>query len=220
MENSRDDETHKFWRCSQLGWGQLAIVLVVAVITAVVGIGEYLMLAKHKITSMPIVPTRHPTVSTTARKDFEPTSSSVTSPNLLPSPTPTASIPIDKRGNLPELNGFPIYPSSIFIRSELGQECDQEQQLKGQEVCHSVIYHWLTTDDFDQVRSWYTKATDASGWHCNGGAGQYTSPRDASVFGNVCNKGNALGSYELAYNAYSMSTEIILAIPVPTGAPK
>lgn len=123
-----------------------------------------------------------------------------------------AVIPVSQSGNFPELKGFPIYPGAIFIESGLDQTCSQKQQLAGLEVCNNTYYQWVTTDDFDQVTSWYAEATKKAGWNCNVGAGQYTSPRDASAFGNRCTKDGNSKSYELSYSANSKNTEISLEV--------
>lgn len=117
----------------------------------------------------------------------------------------------DKKTELSELNGFPVYPTTIFVESGINQTCNQEQQIKGLEVCNNKYYQWVTTDNFDQVRDWYAEATQKSGWICSGGAGQYTSPRDASGFGTNCIK-DGLDPYELSYDASSESTKITLDI--------
>lgn len=110
-----------------------------------------------------------------------------------------------------ELNDFPVYPRAIFVESGTDQTCNQEQQIKGLAVCNNKYYRWVTTDNFDQVRDWYAEATQKSGWKCNGGAGQYTSARDASGFGNKCLK-DGTDPYELSYDANSQSTRITLEI--------
>ncbi|MCR4306053.1 MAG: hypothetical protein NUV73_03140, partial [Candidatus Daviesbacteria bacterium] len=117
----------------------------------------------------------------------------------------------DKGAKFPELNGFPIYPGAIFIQSGMSQICNQGQQIEGLKVCNNTIYQWVTTDDFDRVSSWYAEATKKAGWECNGGAGQYTSPRDASGFGNKCIKVD-VDPYELSYDANSDSTKIALEV--------
>lgn len=124
-------------------------------------------------------------------------------------PVSTTAMPIDRRGLFPELNGFPIYPGSILIRTEFAPGCGEGAYA----ICNSSVYRWLTTDNFDQVRQWYVKATAQTGWHCYGGAGQYTSPREASGV-KMCTKGDMLAPNKLFYEASSQSTEITLAVPV------
>lgn len=112
--------------------------------------------------------------------------------------------------NSSETNGFPAYPGSVFIKKETHEPCPPGG-AGGFAICDTVTYTWETNDDYDQVSSWYKEDKSNSGWKCSGGAGSYTSPRDASGR-TTCKKGDI--SYSLDLSSTADKTQVSLITPI------
>ena len=139
-----------------------------------------------------------------------------------PSPTPTvvsqtpqptssnAQIDSSMYDQTSELNGFPVYPESVFTDKKYYPKCE-EGKYSGFSNCDVVTYIFESKDDFDQVDLFYKKDPDNSGWTCSGGAGSYARPRDASGR-TSCKKGNK--NYNLDLHTNSVKTSISINIPL------
>lgn len=106
-----------------------------------------------------------------------------------------------------ELNGFPVYPNTIFVNKEKQPSCGKE--VSGFSTCGTTLYSWTTTNDYDTVNTWYTNNAPKSGWNKGGSAGSYVGPRDASGQDSY-KKGGLI--YKLLINANSKETQIQLGI--------
>ena len=181
---------------NQKGLAPLLIVLLIAA-----AIGGYLIYTNYsqyrtKVTSSPIL-------------------------QLITQQTPqSSSAPADQNqtsDTLSEINGFPVYPNSVFIKKDNYPPC-KDGQYSGYSLCNENTYTWQTKDNFDIVNAYYEQDKANSGWKCSGGAGSYGGSRDATST-TTCNKDSF--HYGLDLRSNSQKTEIILGIPLggPTGVP-
>jgi hypothetical protein len=120
---------------------------------------------------------------------------------------PTASSSASVR-DFSEINGFPIYPQAKFIKKQKQPLCSGLES--GFSTCGTTTYTWETSDNFDQVSSWYREDKANSGWKCSGGAGAYGGPSDA--FGETSCQRSSL-TYDLLISTDSNKSEIVLQIP-------
>ena len=137
---------------------------------------------------------------------------------LSPTPSPTP-IFINIYSGPQEIDNFPEYPGSLFISKEQAGSCEKGK-VSGFTICSAIVYTWQTRDNFDQVRNWYLSPENnfaKAGFQCMGGAGMYSSPRQAYQGGGKCTKNGK--NYGFAISADSVKTEITFFVqtsPVPS----
>lgn len=174
--------------------GQILIWIIVGSLIAVVAGGVYLIRQNNK-----------------SRLGDITFNTSLIPPSQTPQPT-SSNVQIDSNmyDQVTELNGFPVYPGSVFTDKKYYPKCE-EGKYSGFSNCDVVTYTFESRDDFDQVNSFYKKDSSKSGWVCSGGAGSYAGPRDASTR-TSCKKDGK--NYNLDLNTNSVKTSISLNIPL------
>lgn len=98
--------------------------------------------------------------------------------------------------NKNELNGFPVYPQSVYVTKK--------------KQAGSTVYSWTSADNYDQISSWYRSDKSKSGWKCEGGAGQYDNARSAN--GTTACRKNGL-TYALTLYTHTSQTELAVTVP-------
>jgi hypothetical protein len=109
---------------------------------------------------------------------------------------PVSEIIGQKTLNKSDLNGFPVYPQSVYVT---------KKKQPG-----SISYVWTSADDFDKISSWYETGKPPSGWTCLSQAGKYNSARSAT--GKISCKKNEL-VYDVYIYSHTTKTELVVSVP-------
>lgn len=184
---------------SQKGFTPILLVLFILIVVAAIG-GTYFL--SRQTINMP--------AESPKNKQSEDSPKQFPSPitTMLPSVTPvttSSTVP----NNHQESEDFPFYPNSKLVKKESSKEaCVREKD--GNSLCSLTILSYETPDDYNKVNEWFLGVEKNTKWNCDGGFGEYSSPRDASNE-RQCEKGTL--KYLLGIQAEGNSTEIIVNIP-------
>lgn len=108
-----------------------------------------------------------------------------------------------------DLNGFPIYPNSDFIKAIELSPCSEIKEAVPPGSCDATSYTWKVKANFDQLKSFYSEDKSNSGWKCSGGAGGYTNADNATGV-TSCTNGSL--NYQLFIDTKNGTSEYNLSI--------
>lgn len=135
------------------------------------------------------------------------------SPSPTPQPSPSSADTDESARNISsKINGFPIYPNAVFIKTETVPPCKKDS-YSGFSICNSITYAWKVNENLTKVIDWYKN--NNSGWKFSGGAGQLDEKIGGAVK-ETYKKGDL--SYDL--NIQGSPTLTMITLIIPLGPPE
>lgn len=117
---------------------------------------------------------------------------------------------VSKAPTSEELNGFPIYPGSVFVKKLEYGPCDPNNTPDYESCKNGGTYYTWTSNEADKLYNWYIEDQSNSGWKFSGGAGGYDNPQN---YGGTESFKKGSFRYNIIWDARNNKIEYSLQIP-------